>query len=106
MGFTKNYNSQVVSATHTLFDITADRHFACWLFLHNLITSGNSITIKIYVYDDQGGSLRTYINETKTAPLNSEAWWSGYSTSSRYRVDVILSAGAAVTINWTRYEAT
>jgi len=108
MGFVKTYNTITVTTSfQTLFDITSDRHFALWLFLQNLTGVGDNVEIKISVMDDQGGAVQSYIDETKANPLTTNAWWSGYVTTARYKAEVKRSAsGVDRSINWTRYEAT
>ena len=57
MGITFTPGSTTADGTEqTLYDITADNHFATFIFTNNM-ASGDTLEVRIYTYDEQGTTM-------------------------------------------------
>lgn len=88
----------------TLFDTTADALFATWLFTHNM-ASGDSITVKIYVYDNNATTLRLYETVALTDAQSDPAMFIPFIPTNEYKVSIQRTAGADRNYTWQRIQA-
>ena len=86
-----------------LFDITADNHYACWLFLHNM-TATETFVIRVYVRDQNGAVMRLYEQETFTGVQAVPAIFIPFVTTKQYRVSIQRTAGTDRAVTWQRIE--
>lgn len=100
--------SQAVTSAETdLFStVTADKHFACWVFCHNM-AAGDTYKARIYVYDQNAGAERVYKTKQFTFEdlAGDPAVFLPFVPSKRYRVSLQKIAGTDRTFTWQRVEA-
>lgn len=88
----------------TIWDITADKHFAGWIFMHNM-ASGDSITVKIFGKDQNSAVMRVYKAPTFTGVQTSEpAYYIPYLTTKQHKVTIQRTAGTDRAYTWQRIE--
>ena len=87
-----------------LFDITADNHFATWIFTHNM-ASGDSVTIKVYVYDNNATTLRLYESVTLTDAQSIPAMFIPFIPTKEYKVSIQRVAGTDRNYTWQRMQS-
>ena len=88
-----------------LYSITADKHFASWIFLNNLPSAG-TVQIRVYVQDTNDSStLKKYIDDTVTGVPNSPAYFIPFVPTKQYRVTITRVIGANFTLYWQRAQA-
>jgi hypothetical protein len=88
----------------TLFDITSDAHFATWIFAHNM-QAGDSIVIKVYVYDDNAATYRVYETQTLSGVQSlGTATFSPFVPTRRYKVSIQRIAGTDRAYTWMRIQ--
>lgn len=94
------------SATEqTLFDITADKHYATWIFA-NAMTSTDTVEIKVYVKDSQGGLMRVYTTQTLGGVQTDPAYFVPFVPTRQYKVTLKRITGTDRAYNWQRIEVT
>jgi len=89
-----------------LFDISTGgpKHFATWLFTHNM-TSTITISVRVYVEDENLTTERKYIDTEIAGSQTSPAFFIPFVPSDQYRVSIQRTAGADVVYTWVRAEA-
>jgi len=87
-----------------LFDITSDQHFATWLFTHNM-QSGDTITIKVYVLDENAAVMRLYETQTVTGAQTDPAIFIPFIPTKQYKVSIQRTAGTDRSFNWMRIQS-
>lgn len=95
------------SATEqTLFDITADKNYATWIFA-NAMTSTDTVEIKVYVKDQQGNAMRVYTTQTLTGTQTDPAYFVPFVPTKQYKVTIKRTLGTTDKVyNWMRIEIT
>jgi hypothetical protein len=90
-------------AEQDLFDITADEHFATWLFFHNM-QSGDIMQVKVYVRDQNTTTSRIYENRTVTFSdvSSSPSIFIPFVSTKRYRVTIQRTGGVDRDVTWQR----
>jgi hypothetical protein len=86
-----------------LFDITSDSHFATWIFTHNM-QSGDAVTIRVYVYDENTTTLRLYDLQGLVGVQSSPAIFIPFLPSRRYKVSIQRTAGTDRLYSWQRLQ--
>ncbi len=93
----------VTGAEQNLFDITADKHFATWIFFHNLV-AGDQIEIKIFVKDENAGVMRVYKTVVKQNVPTDPAYFEPFLPTKQYKVTAKRLSATDRTITWQRME--
>lgn len=93
------------AAEQSLFDITADKHYATWIFAHNM-TAADTVEIKVYVKDQQGALMRVYTTQTLTGLQTDPAFFVPFVPTKQYKVTIKRTAGADKAYTWQRVEVT
>jgi len=97
--------SQASTASEAnLFDITADKHFAMWLHT-NLMVSGDTLQIRVYVKDENGSAMRKYIDTSLSDAQSDPSFFIPFVPTKQYRVSIQRTAGTDRTYTWQRAEA-
>ena len=91
------------SSEQTIFDITGDKHFATWLFCHNM-TSAEKMVVKVYVKDQNSTTMRQYDTATLSGDLPSDGFYIPFVTTKEYRVTIQRTAGSDKAFTWQRVE--
>ncbi len=106
MGITFTAGSTLADGTEqNLFDITADNHFATFLFT-NAMASGDILEVRIYAYDQQGTTMRMLDFVTLNGAQTSPAYYIPFITTKEYKVSIKQTAGTNRTYNWQRIQVT
>ena len=100
-----NGNVTTDGTEQTVWNITADKHFAGWLFLNNM-GAIEVISVRIYVQDtDNSGALKKYIDTSISGSQGTPAFFIPYVPTKQHKVTVQLTAGSNVAVYWQRAEA-
>lgn len=100
--FTSGSTTSTASEVN-LFDITADEHFATWIFTHNML-SGDTVVIKVYVKDQNAGTMRLYLTATITNAQTDPAYHIPFVPTKQYRVTIQRTGGTDRAYTWLRAE--
>lgn len=76
-----------------LFSITSLNHFATYIFTEAM-QSGDELTIRVQVLDDDASTLRKYLDITLVGVQASPAVFIPFLPSNQYRVTIQRVAGA------------
>lgn len=87
-----------------LFDITADKHFASWIFFDALL-AGDTMSVRVYVQDTQDATERKYIDTEVAGAQASPAYFIPFIPTKNYRVSIQRTSATNRTISWQRAEA-
>ena len=87
-----------------LFDITADKHFALWLFTHNML-SGDKIQVRVNVKDQNTTTMRKYIDTEIADAQTKPAFFIPFVPTKQYKVSIQRTAGTDRLYTWQRIEA-
>ena len=100
-----NGNVTTNGTEQTVWNITADKHFAGWLFLNNM-GANEVISVRIYVQDtDNSGALKKYIDTSISGAQGTPAFFIPYVPTKQHKVTVHLTAGSNIAEYWKRAEA-
>ena len=100
-----NGNVTTDGTEQSLWNITADKHFAGWVFLNNM-GANEVISVRIYVQDtDNSGALKKYIDTSISGSQGTPAFFIPYVPTKQHKVTVQLTAGSNVAVYWQRAEA-
>jgi hypothetical protein len=89
----------------TLWDVTADKHFAGWVFTDNM-TGAETISIKVWVQDtNDSATLKKYIDTEITGAQGTPAFFIPYVPNKQHKVTIQRTAGSDVVYYWQRAEA-
>ena len=100
-----NGNVTTDGTEQSLWNITADKHFAGWIFLNNMGVN-EVISVRIYVQDENdSASLKKYIDTSISGSQGTPAFFIPYVPSKQHKVTVQLTAGSNVVLYWQRAEA-
>jgi hypothetical protein len=104
MAFTKTAGSTTTTASEAnLFDVTADKDYSCWLFLHNM-TASETFVFKVYTLDSQTSTMRMYMTQTYTGVQTEPAVFINNVPAAQYRVSQQRTAGTDRAVTWLRIE--
>ena len=98
-----NGNITTTGAEQDLFDITALRHYATWVNLHNLL-NGDSVQIRVYILDPNASLQRKYIDVLISDAQSTPAFYIPWVPTGRYRVTIQRISGTDRNITWCRKE--
>ena len=97
------------ASEQTIFNISADEHFASWIFCHNM-TGADVITIKVYVRDNNTGptDMKVYISKSVAAADVSAApsIFIPFVSTKQYKVTIQRTGGSDRNYTWSRVEVT
>jgi hypothetical protein len=100
-----NGNVTTDGTEQSLWNITADKHFAGWVFLNNMGVN-EVISVRIYVQDENNSAtLKKYIDTSISGSQGTPAFFIHYVPSKQHKVTVQLTAGSNVVLYWQRAEA-
>ena len=100
-----NGNVTTNGTEQTVWNITADKHFAGWLFLNNM-GANEVISVRIYVQDtDNSGALKKYIDTSISGAQGTPAFFIPYVPTKQHKVTVQLTAGSNIAVYWQRAES-
>lgn len=105
---TVTYTPGTITASaseQSLFDITADKHYATWIFA-NAMTSSDAVEIKVYVRDQQGATMRVYTTQTLSGVQSDPAYFVPFVPTKQYKVTIKQTTGTGKAFNWQRVEVT
>ena len=87
-----------------LFDITALRHFATWVYLDDLDT-GDSVQIRVYVQDpNDSATMKKYIDVLVSDAQSSPSFYIPWIPVEQYQVTIQKVTGTDRNISWCRKE--
>ena len=94
------------TSEQNFFDVTADAHYGCWIFLHNMAAS-DIMVIKVYVKDQNAGSMRVWLQKTlNDAQTNEPSWFVPFVPTKQYKVSIQRTGGADRAVTWQRITQT
>lgn len=98
-------SSQAVDSSETtLFDESGTtQHYACWIFT-DIMGSGDTYVIRIYVQDQATGTERKYAEETLSDAQDPSSFYVPYIATDKYKVTMQKTAGTDRTFKWRRVE--
>ena len=100
-----NGNVTTDGTEQSLWNITADKPFAGWIFLNNM-GANEVISVRIYVQDENNSAtLKKYIDTSISGSQGTPAFFIPYVPSKQHKVTVQLTAGSNVVLYWQRAEA-
>lgn len=100
-----NGNVTTDGTEQSLWNITADKHFAGWIFLNNMGVN-EVISVRIYVQDENdSASLKKYIDTSISGSQGTPAFFIPYVPSKQHKVTVQLTSGSNIVLYWQRAEA-
>ena len=76
-----------------------------WLFLHNM-TSTETFRIRVYVKDQNAGSMRTHIDETISGAQDPPSFYVPPVLTKEFKVTIIKTAGTNRAVTWQSVEVT
>lgn len=88
-----------------LFDISADRHYATWIFTHNM-AAADILEVKVFVRDQNSNVMRSYTTEKIEGVQNDPSFFIPYLPTKQYRVTIRRVAGSDKAYTWQRIEVT
>lgn len=93
------------ASEQNLFDVTADAHFATYVFRHNM-QAGDTVTIKVYVLDENTATMRLYQTESYSEVQADPALFIPFMPTKQYRVSIQRTAGTDRAYTWQRIQST
>lgn len=107
MGLTEFDGTITTTASEaSLFDVqTGPKYFTSIIYLHNM-TSTETFRIRVYVYDSNGATYRTMIDESIAGAQDPPAYYVPTVLSSQYKITILRSAGTDRAVTWKRFEQT
>jgi len=88
----------------SLFDVTADKHYASWIFAHNM-QAGDTIQVRVYTKDQNDGVMRKYVDAAISDSQTTPAFYIPYIPAKQYKVSIQRTAGTDRAYTWLRAEA-
>lgn len=88
-----------------LFDITADKHYATWIFAHNM-AAADTVEIKVYVKDQQTTTMRVYTTQSIGGVQTDPAYFVPFVPTKQYKVTIKRTSGTDKAFSWQRIEVT
>ncbi len=87
-----------------LFDITALRHYATWIYLNNLV-GGDSVQIRVYVQDpNDSNAMKRYIDVLISDDQSNPSFYIPWVPVEQYRVTIQRITGTDKSVTWCRKE--
>jgi len=100
-----NGNVTTDGTEQSLWNITADKHFAGWVFLNNM-SANEVISVRIYVQDENNSAtLKKYIDTSISGSQRTPAFFIPYVPTKQHKVTVQLTAGSNIVLYWQRAQA-
>jgi len=87
------------SSEATVTDTIADAVFSMYLFLHNM-TATETFRIKVYVRDENAGTLRLYNNIDYTGVQSNPAIFIPPLPTKEFKVSIQRTAGTDKAVTW------
>jgi len=99
-----NGTTPISTAEITLFEVTTGpRHFAATVYLHEM-TSLDSFTIKVFVFDSSSGTQRLYDEFTYFGVQAEPAIFIPFLPTTQYKVTGQKGETPTRNFTWTRFE--
>ena len=100
-----NGNVTTDGTEQSLWNITADKHFAGWVFLNNM-GANEVISVRIYVQDENNSAaLKKYIDTSISGAQGTPAFFIPCVPTKQHKVTVQLTAGSNIVLYWQRAQA-
>jgi hypothetical protein len=100
MTFTNGtYTTTATLAIPTGLDITADKFFSCWLFLHNM-TATETFKFQCLVLDANAATMRTYRDFDLTGAQDPPAIFFAPIPAKQYQIKIQRTAGTDRAVTW------
>lgn len=91
------------TSEQNIFDVTADEHFAAWIFTHNM-QAGDTVVIKIKTLDANTSTIRQYDTVSLSGVQASPSYFIPWLPCKQYRVTIQRTAGTDRAFTWLRAE--
>src|SRR5574339_229632 len=98
-------NITTSASEQNLFDVTGDAHYSTFIFAHNMAT-GDTVTIRVYVKDQNGAAMRLFDVITLQDSQTSPAYFVPFLPAKQYKVSIQRTAGTDRNFTWLRVEVT
>jgi len=85
-----------------LFSVTSLNHFACYIFTEAM-QAGDSLTIRVFVLDDDATTLRKYLDVTLLDVQASPAVFIPFLPTNQYRVTIQRVGGVDRNYSFSLY---
>jgi len=87
-----------------LFDITALRHFATWVYMDNLVGS-DSVQVRVYIQDpNDSATMKKYIDVLISDAQSNPSFYIPWVPTQQYQVSIQRITGPDKLITWCRKE--
>ena len=98
-------NGSITSSAseQNIADVTADEHFALWIFTHNM-QAGDTVVIRTKTLDANTSTVRTYDTTTLSGVQSDPAYYIPFLAAKQYRVTIQRTAGTDRSYTWLRAE--
>lgn len=104
MNFFSN-NITTTASEQNLFDVTADAHYATYIFTHNMV-GGDEVSVKVYVKDDDGSAMRLFDTIPLIGAQSNPAYFIPFLPTKEYKVTIQRITGTDRNYTWMRVEVT
>ena len=91
------------ASEQTIVDLTANEHFAFWLFLHNM-TASETFRIKVYVKDQNLVTMRLYTTVDISGVQSDPAYFIPFVAAKQYKVTIQRTGGSDRAVTWQSIE--
>ena len=102
MNFFNNSITTTASEAN-LFDVTANAHYATYLFTNNM-QNGDTVVVKWYVKDVEGATMRLFESVTLENAQTLPSFFISFLQATQYKVTIQRLAGTDRAFNWLRVE--
>ncbi len=93
------------ASEQTMIDLTANEEFEFWFFLHNA-QAGDTFRFRVYVKDQNAGSMRVTEDESIAGVQSSPAFYVASYITKEFKVTVQRTGGSDRAITWQSIERT
>jgi len=103
---TLNFTSGSITSSaseQTIFDVTANEHYASFIFTQNM-TASETIIIRIYVLDSNTATMRLYEEQSISGVQADPAYFVPFVPAQEYKVTIQRTAGSDKSYTWLRTE--
>jgi len=91
------------SSESNFFDVTADRFFGMWVYLHNM-TASETFRIKVYSLDSNTSTMRVYSTYDISGVQADPAFFIPMLPDREYKVTIQRTGGSDRAVTWKRIE--
>ncbi len=84
---------------------SSDAYYGAYIFCHNMQV-GDTVVIKIYVKDQEGGTNRIFQTVTLSNVQSDPAYFVPFLPTKAYKITIQRTAGTDRVYNWMRVDVT